>query len=137
MKRFVAIYFCVVLMACHQNANNEKTLPPVNENDTSLNKEVLIDLTHVKKGWSMEKVIKKIGEPQQKQNLGKSTDENGKETELENWFYNNGTQQITFINGEVSGVSFDVAAADDKVNATIDSALKSQGNHGVIIQPGH
>ena len=128
-----AIVLCV---ACHHDSSTQNST--TNSADTSSKQKVQIttDISGVKKGWTMEKVEKKIGAPEFKQALGSSTDEKGRTVELENWYYNQGTQQISFGNGVVSGVSLDVNAASDYVNAKMDSARKAENNYGGVIQQG-
>ena len=136
--RIVIFITCLLLaISCHEGDNKNNLQDGTPADTTQLNdNNVQVDISHVKKGWDMDKVIKKVGEPQTKEVLGQSTDAKGNVTSLENWYYNHGNQQISFVNGEVSGISLDVKAADDAVNAKIDSALKAEGNHGGIIQPG-
>ncbi|MEO6169049.1 MAG: hypothetical protein ABIO46_10265 [Chitinophagales bacterium] len=89
-------------------------------------------LSKVKIGMTFIEVLEVAGIPDEKINVGVTTDPFGLQTKTEEWHYGE-NQLIIIVNDTVNGIDLDVQRTYQKIQHIIDSA-KAAGDTSVMIQ---
>lgn len=90
-------------------------------------------LAGVKTGMSFIDVIEIAGFPDQKINVGTTTDAYGLETKTEEWHYGD-NELVVIVNDTVVSIDHDLQATYRRIQHIIDSA-KAAGDTSKMIQP--
>ncbi|MEP7127275.1 MAG: hypothetical protein ABI729_00350 [Chitinophagales bacterium] len=89
-------------------------------------------LTSIKPGMSYIDVVEIAGIPDQKINVGVTTDEFGLQTKTEEWHYGD-NQLIVIVNDTVSSIDLDLKSTYHRIQHIIDSA-RAAGDTARMIQ---
>ncbi|MBK9732111.1 MAG: hypothetical protein IPO83_12645 [Chitinophagaceae bacterium] len=89
-------------------------------------------LANIKPGMSYLDVVEIAGIPDQKINVGVTTDEYGLQTKTEEWHYGD-NQLIVIVNDTVSSIDLDLKSTYQRIQHIIDSA-RAAGDSARMIQ---